>query len=116
MAQKAEKPLHEGLLYVLLLLHAQTKNWRGFVEFEGHTCVKKLDTTTDNTVMYSSDTLFHGRSVTHWVLFKFEDDKRADDTLNAGMILGFVRFTGIKDQNNGLCTCCGSVFAGISKF
>ena len=72
------------------------------MDVEGHTCVKKLDSTTGNTVVHRSDALFHGRSVTHWVLFKFEDDKRADDTLNAGMILGFVRFTGIKDQNPGL--------------
>ena len=101
MAQKAEKPLHEELLYALLL-HAQTKNWRGNIDVEGHNCVKKLDITKGNTVVYRSDALFHGRSVTHWALFKFEDDRRPDDTLDEGMILGFVRFTGIKDQNNGL--------------
>ena len=67
-----------------------------------HTCANKLDITTGNTVVYCSDVLFHKQSVKRWSLFKFEDDRRTDDTLSAGMILGFVRFTGVKDKNDKL--------------
>ena len=116
VAQKAKKPLHKELLYALLL-HAQTNNWRGLVNVEGHTCVKKFDITTGNTIVYQSDALFHGRSVNHWALFNFEDDRRPDDTLNAGMILGFMRFTGIKEQNDGLHVVarCSPVYQNFDK-
>ena len=60
-----------------------------------------MDPTTQQPCIYRSDALFHGKSVKHWALFTFEDGRRDPGTLNAGMILGFVRFMN-RDDNSKL--------------
>ena len=110
---KGREALHEELLYALLL-HAQTKNWRGIVDVEGRTCVQKLDSTTGNTVVYRSDTFFL------WVI---------SHTLGTVQIWGRQKsgwqsqcgndtwFCAVhrNQRSKSRATCCGSVFAGISK-
>ena len=89
VANKARKPIHEDLLYALIL-HCRSKKWIGDIMVAGCTFIKKEDSTTRNVCIYRSDASFHGRAVKHWALFSFNDNKRPAETLNAGMIHGFV--------------------------
>lgn len=60
-------------------------------EVEGYTTVKQMDPTTQQICIYQSDALFHGEKIKHWALFTFDDTRQRPGTLNAGMILGFVK-------------------------
>ena len=92
-AQLIGKKLHDQLLYALVL-HAKAQKWKQTFKVSGYTSIKKEDVTTTTINLYRSDTDFRGEPWHDWGLFYFKDDRsKPENTVNLGLILGFVRFT-----------------------
>ena len=57
--------------------------------------VKKIDLSTNSEIKFCANAWFYGSDWYDWGLFTFVDPRRPPNTLNAGMILGFVKFDNV---------------------
>ena len=100
-AHVIRKKVHDQLLFGLNL-YAKSQRWSSNFQVTGYTSIKKIDVTTAKDVLYRSDTSFRGTPWHDWGLFYFKDTMKPVNSINMGMILGFVRFDtpGFPTPNN----------------
>lgn len=87
----SNKKLSDGLIFTLNK-YAHSEKWDSKVNVTGYTLIKKHDPSTNDQIQFRCDKIFHGHRRYDWGLFTWEDDKRPENTLNAGHIMGFVCF------------------------
>ena len=83
------------MLIYTLNKYANKEGWSGDMQFTGYTLVKKMNPLTNSEIQFRADSRFQGYAWCDWGLFTFDDANRSPNTLNAGMILGFVKFQDI---------------------
>ena len=84
------KKVNKQLLFTLLG-YAKEKNWNHPFADTGYTSISKLDQTTNTNQTYRSDPNYRRRKWQDWGWFNFEDDSNPENTVNAGLILGFIK-------------------------
>ena len=89
--QAISKEVDEQLLFALIG-YAKANSWNQTFAITGYTSISKLDLTTNTNQTYRSDPNYRGKKWQDWGLFNFEDDSKPENTVNAGLILGFIKF------------------------
>ena len=89
--QAISKKVDEHLLFALLG-YDKANSWNQTFAITGYTSISKFDLTRNTNQTYQSDPNYRGKKWQDWGLFKFEDDSKPENTVNAGLVLGFIKF------------------------
>ena len=114
--QAIPKKVDKQLLFTLLG-YAKANNWNHTIAVTGYTSISKLDITTHTNQTYRSDPNYRGKKWQDWGLFNFEDDSKPENTVNAGLILGFITFDipGFPSPNNNQSYPDGVPMTAVDK-